>query len=224
MILATLFREINQRIFQPIYFLSESNNLREALERVANNNGEKEAYCRRVLLSIDPGAELDNLNAEVQTVVQRLLSYTGGLFSGEQHDLFCTKIKTIVQNAAEVWFPIQRSRQKFETDFEPFDPEDNEWDSFPSAGNNTKLVAQDLHGLSVLNVFPCISLVEDGDRDPLTRVIQLRSSQELYLAAQHEASQITASTVTRRYSTRPRRQSTASSNGKPFLGGNPTKV
>ncbi|KAJ6000750.1 hypothetical protein N7481_001159 [Penicillium waksmanii] len=224
LILAVLFREINQRIFRPSYFLSESNNLREALEYVANSNGEKEAYCRRLLLSIDPDAEQDTLIAEIQTVVQRMLSYVGGLFDGEQHDLFCTKIKTIVENAAELWLPIQRSRQKFETDFEPFDPEDNEWDIFSSAGKNTKLVAQDSLGLYVLNVFPCISMVEDGDHDPLTSIIQLRSSQELYIAAQHEASKISTSAITRRYSTRPRRQSTAGSNGKPFLGGNPAKV
>lgn len=111
----------------------------------------------------------------------------------------------------------------FETDFEPFDPEDNEWYRFPSAGENTTPVAQDLHGLYLLSVFPCISLVEDDDHDPLTKIIQLRSSQELYLAAQHEATQIATSAITRRYSTRPRRQSTAGSNGKAFLGGNSTK-
>ncbi|KAL2698378.1 hypothetical protein AAEP93_011088 [Penicillium crustosum] len=86
----------------------------------------------------------------------------------------------------------------FETDFEPFDPEDNEWYRFPSAGENTTPVAQDLHGLYLLSVFPCISLVEDDDHDPLTKIIQLRSSQELYLAAQHEATQIATSAITRR--------------------------
>ena len=149
-------------------------------------------------------------------------SYTDGLFPEAQHDLFCTKIKSIVQNAAEFWLPTQRSQQKFETDFEePFDPDDNEWDRFPFAGENTTPVAQD-HGPYLLNVFPCISWVEDGDHNPLTKIIQLRSSQELYLAAQHEATQITTSATTRRHSAGPRRQSTARSNGKPFLGGNST--
>ncbi|KAJ6019980.1 hypothetical protein N7522_000055 [Penicillium canescens] len=222
LILAVLFREINQRIFQPSYFISEGNNLREALEHLAESNGEREAFCRRILLSIDPCAEHDILKAEIRAVVQRMSSYAGSLFPEAQHDLFCTKVKTIVQNAAEVWLPIQRSQKKFETDFEPFDPEDNEWDRFPSAGKTTTPVAQDLQGLYLLNVFPCISLVEDGDHDPLTKIIQLRSSQELYLAAQHEATQTSTSANTRRYSTRPRRQSTAGSNGKPFLGGNLT--
>ncbi|OQD61619.1 hypothetical protein PENPOL_c016G05337 [Penicillium polonicum] len=198
LILAVLFREINQRIFQPSYFISEGSNLREALEHLAESNGEREAFCRRILLSIDPRAEHGTLKAEIRAVVQKMSSYAGSLFSEVQHELFCTKVKAIVQNAAEVWLPIQRSQKKFETDFEPFDPEDNEWDRFPSAGENTTPVAQDLHGLYLLNVFPCISLVEDGDHDPLTKIIQLRSSQELYLAAQHEATQIPISATTRR--------------------------
>lgn len=54
-------------------------------------------------------------------------------------------------------------------------------------------------------------------------IIQLRSSQELYLAAQNEATQTATPAITRRYSTRPRRKSTAGSNVKPFLGGNSIK-
>ncbi|KAJ6163721.1 hypothetical protein N7497_003700 [Penicillium chrysogenum] len=49
--------------------------------------------------------------------------------------------KCSLQNAAEVWLPIQRSQKKFEADFEPFDPEDNGWARFPSAGKNTTSVA-----------------------------------------------------------------------------------
>ncbi|CAI7621460.1 unnamed protein product [Penicillium palitans] len=222
LILAVLFREIDRRIFKPSYFLSESNSLREALGHLAENDGEKEAFCRRILLSIDRRAEHVTQKAEIRAVVQRMSSYTDGLFPEARHDLFCTKIKSIVQNAAEFWLPIQRSQQKFETDFEePFDPDDNEWDRFPFAGENTTPVAQD-HGPYLLNVFPCISSVEDGDHNPLTKIIQLRSSQELYLAAQHEATQITTSATTRRHSARPRRQSTARSSGMPFLGGNST--
>lgn len=100
-------------------------------------------------------------------------------------------------------FQFSDRKKKFETDFGPFDPEDNEWDRSPSTGKDKTLVAQELHGLYLLNVFPCISLVEDGDHDPLTKIIQLRSSWELYLAAQHEATQIATSAITRRYSTRP---------------------
>ncbi|KGO41767.1 hypothetical protein PEX2_107620 [Penicillium expansum] len=222
LILAVLFREIDRRIFKPSYFLSESNSLREALGHLAVKNSEKETFCRRILLSIDPHAEQVTLKAEIQAVVQRMSSYADGLFPEVQHDLFCTKIQSIVQNAVEFWLPTQRSQQKFETDFEElFDPDDKDRDLFPFAGENTTLVAQD-HGPYLLNVFPSISLVEDGYHNPLTKIIQLRSSQELYLAAQHEATQITSSVTTRRSHTRPRRKSTAASNGKPFLGGNLT--
>ncbi|KAJ6119089.1 hypothetical protein N7471_013040 [Penicillium samsonianum] len=74
----------------------------------------------------DYAAQRCPIKAEIRAVVQRMSSYAGSLFSEAQHDLFCTKVKTKVQNAAEVWLPIQQSQKKFETDFEPFDPEDNE--------------------------------------------------------------------------------------------------
>ena len=220
LILAVLFREIDRRIFKPSYFLSEENRLREALGRLAKNNGAKEAFCRRILLSIDPRAEDESLKAEIHAVVQKMSSFVDGLFPEAQHELFCTKIKSIVQNAAEFWLPTQRSQHKFEIDFEPSDFDDNEWDRFPFAGENTTPVAQDIHGSYLLNIFPCITLVEDGEHDPLTKVIQLRGSQELYLKAQHEATQTANSAITRRL--RPRRQSTAGSNRMLFLGGNST--
>ncbi|KAJ6007485.1 hypothetical protein N7540_011461 [Penicillium herquei] len=203
----------------------KSNNLRQTLEHLAGSNSEKEALCRRMLLSIDPDAERNALKAEIGAVAQRMLSYAGGLFVESQRDNFCTKIEKIVQTAAEAWLPIQRSRQKFMTDFdESFDPDDSEWDRFPFAGENTTPAAQDLQGLYILNIFPCISSLEDGDYDPLTRIIQLRSSQASYLAAQQEAAQIASGVPNRRSSNRPRRQSTAGPNGNHFLGGNSAKV
>lgn len=178
-----------------------------------------------MLLSIDPDAERNALKAEIGAVVQRMLSYAGGLFSESQQNIFCTKIKKIAQTAAEAWLPIQRSQQKFAIDFdESFDPDDSEWDRFRFAGENTTPAAQDLQGLYILNIFPCISSLEDGVYDPLTKIIQLRSSQASYLAAQHEATQIASYAPTRRSSNRPRRQSTAGSNGNHFLGGNSAKA
>ena len=219
MVLAVLFREMDQHIFQPSYFLSKGNNIRESLDLLADSDGEKEAFCRRILLSIDERAERAALKTEIQAVTHKMTSYVDGLFPEVEQQLFDTRIKEIVQSAVDVWHPIQRSQQKFETYFGPIDPNDNEWDRFPSAGDNTRLMAQDTLGLFVLHVFPCISLVEDGEREPLTKVIQLRSSQELYMEAQHEGTRA-SSVITRRSSTRPRRQSTADVNGRPFLGGN----
>ena len=93
LILAILFREIDRHIFQPIYFLLGGSHLREALDHFAESNGEKEAFCRRIILSIDPSVECDALQTEIRAVVQSMSSYAGGLFSEAQHDLFCTKIK-----------------------------------------------------------------------------------------------------------------------------------
>jgi hypothetical protein len=77
--------------------------------------------------------------------------------------------------------------------------------------------------VNILTVFPYILLVKDCDRDPLTHMTQLRSSQKLCIAAGNEASQMSTSfVVPRRSSTRSRRKSIAHNNERPngasFLG------
>lgn len=42
----------------------------------------------------------------------------------------------------------------------------------------------------MLNIFLRIFLVEDSGHDPLIKIIQLRSSQKLYLEVYYEATQI----------------------------------
>lgn len=110
MTLAVLSREIRRHIFQPIYLLSGDTQICDALAHLAETNGEKEAFCRRILLSIDPNAEDEALQAEIRVVVRNMSSYARGLLSEAQHDVFCTSIKRIVQSAVEVWLPIQRSQ------------------------------------------------------------------------------------------------------------------
>lgn len=54
-----------------------------------------------MLLSIDPDAKRNALKAEIRAVVQKMLSYVGGLFSESQQNIFYTKIKKIAQTAAK---------------------------------------------------------------------------------------------------------------------------
>lgn len=142
-------------------------------------------------------------------------SYLWKLLSETQHDSIRASIERIALKAADFWLPVQRAQQRYETEFDLVDLEDDDWEPFPFPGDNAvpncqNQVARDKN---ILTVFPCILLVKDGNRDPLTRMTQLRSSQKLCIAAEYEASQMSTSLVVpRRSSTRSRRKSIAHNN------------
>ncbi|KAJ0413001.1 hypothetical protein BJY00DRAFT_322747 [Aspergillus carlsbadensis] len=72
---------------------------------------------------------------------------------------------------------------------------------------------------SLVTVFPRLTVVEKGNRFPLTYVVQLRRSQPQCVAAGREVSNVLISPVIGRVaSNRPCRKSTASSNASPTNG------
>ncbi|CAG8918857.1 unnamed protein product [Penicillium salamii] len=218
MTLAILSREICKNIFQPNYILPEDSEIHGILSHLAENDTEKESFYRRILLSLSLNAEESLLQTRVQTVVRNMSSYLWKLLSETQHDSIRASIERIAQKAADFWLPVQRAQQRYETEFDLVDLEDDDWEPFPFPGDNTvpncqNQVARDMN---ILTVFPCILLVKDGNRDPLTRMTQLRSSQKLCIAAEYEASQMSTSLVVpRRSSTRSRRKSIAHNNERP---------
>lgn len=218
MTLAILSREICKNIFQPNYILPEDSEIHGILSHLAENDTEKESFYRRILLSLSLNAEESLLQARVQTVVRNMSSYLWKLLSESQHDSIRASIERIAQKAADFWLPVQRAQQRYETEFDLVDLEDDDWEPFPFPGDNTvpncqNQVARDMN---ILTVFPCILLVKDGNRDPLTRMTQLQSSQKLCIAAEYEASQMSTSLVVpRRSSTRSRRKSIAHNNERP---------
>ncbi|CAI7566855.1 unnamed protein product [Penicillium glandicola] len=226
MTMAVLSRELCKHIFQPNYLLPDDSEIQRVLSRLAENNTEKESFCRRVLLSVDHNAEERNRQIRIQTVIRNVSAYLWALLSETQHDSIRISIEKIVQKAAAFWLPVQCAQQRYETDFELFDFDIDDCEPFKFPGDSELLDRQDqgARDVNVLTVFPCISLVKDGGRDPLTHLIQLRSSQKLFMAAENEASQIMTSFVApRRSSTRSRRKSIAHNtdrpNGGSFLGG-----
>lgn len=230
MTLAILSREICKHIFRQSYILPEDSEIHGILSHLAENDTEKESFYRRVLLSIDQNAEERFLQARIQTVIRNISSCLWALLSETQHDAIRISIGKIVQRAAEFWLPIQRAQLRYETAFDLVDFEDDDWEPFRFPGDNAIPNRQDqvVRDVNILTVFPCISLVKDGDRDPLTQIVQLRSTQKLCMEAVYEASQMSTSFgVPRRSSTRSRRKSIAQNtdrpNGASFLEGKSPK-
>lgn len=125
-----------QYIFRPSYILSEDSEVHGILSHLAENDTEKESFYRRVLLSIDQGAEESILRARIQTVIRNVSSYLWTLLSETQHDAIRISIGKIVQIAAEFWLPIQRTQLRYEMAFDLGDYGDDYWEPFRFPGDN----------------------------------------------------------------------------------------
>lgn len=218
-ILGILSREIDKHIFQPTYILSADENaqLRRVLNHLAESRHEKEYLFRSILLSIDPDTE-KMLQSKTQLIVRTVSSCLYGFLSEAQYSDLRKSLEKVVREAIDVWSPIQRSEKRYEPDFEPDQWEDDEWELFNVPGQDSSEYQSAL-GVPddvLLTVFPRISSVRDGERAPLTYVVQLRKAQKLCVRAQEEINQMPASpTAGRRASNRSRRRSIAQTNGHP---------
>ncbi|KAE8139544.1 hypothetical protein BDV38DRAFT_280897 [Aspergillus pseudotamarii] len=192
LILAILAREINKHIFLPAYIApvdNENNLFRKALNNEAALNSEKESFCRSILLSLDPPTQESICLEGIQTVVKNVSEYFYELLSEEQRPAFHNTLSKVVQNAAAVWKPIQRSKRRYELDFDPPTADDEcEVFMFPSSNNapKEKTANQKNPNKTYLTVFPRVSIIENEEMTVYTAPIQLNSSQPQWVAAESE--------------------------------------
>ncbi|KAJ5816156.1 hypothetical protein N7447_008389 [Penicillium robsamsonii] len=180
--------EIDKHIFQPNYLIPEDSQLRHIMSNLAETDSDKESFCRSMLLSIDQQSQQETIQFRIQHVLRQVSSCVHDLFSGAQYDEFRQRVANIVKKAIDIWLPLQRSQQKYESDFDPLDWNDNEWVTFNLPGENTEKNAT-AHGIAsdtLLTIFPRISQVKDGRRHPLTFVTQLTKTHPLYIQAGQE--------------------------------------
>jgi hypothetical protein len=225
-ILAILSREIDKHVFQPNYLDSDDNQLRSILSQLAKTDGEKEAFCRAMLLSIAETAQQTSVKSRASLISRDITHCLFGSLSDEQQTNVRQTISTIVNKAIEAWMPFQHSHSKYEPDFEPECWDDACWQPFSFPGDKAGKSETGLATDSFLTIFPRISCVDKDDRDPLNYVIQLRRSHPLWSEAEQELSQSPSSPTTGRVPfPRQRRASLSansprdkgSPNGKSFL-------
>lgn len=219
-ILAVLSREIDRQIFQPTYTISDDTQLRDILSQLAETDCEKESFCRCMLLSIEPNAQEMSLQSKNQAVVQKVSSYLYELLSETEYSEIRLRISKILHRAIDIWLPIQRAQQRYEPDFEPLNWGDDEWSLFKLPGDDSTRneVDRNIRDENLLTIFPRISLVENGERFPLTYVTQLRRSQKQCMAAEQEINQASPGrmigrVLSNRSRRKPRVPDTARSNG-----------
>jgi hypothetical protein len=219
--LAIIAREVDKQIFQPTYIVPEEAGIREVFANLAASDNEKESICRSILVSINPDAQNTTLQPRMQAVIRNASSYLYGMLPDDQFDQLRVSVGKIVERAVKVWNPLQRSLQRYEPDFEPLKWGDDQWSSldFPVGSHPGSEPDPNMLDESLVTVFPRLTVVEKGNRFPLTYVVQLRRSQPQCVAAGREVSNVPTSPVIGRVaSNRPRRKSTASSNASPTNG------
>ncbi|KXG46282.1 uncharacterized protein PGRI_051380 [Penicillium griseofulvum] len=187
-ILSILSKEIDEHIFQPNYLVPEDAQLRDIMSHLAQTDGAKESFCRSMLLSIDQQSQQETLQLRIQSVVHKVSSCVRDLLSETQYNEFRQSVASTVQKAIDIWLPIQRSQQKYESDFDPLDWNDNEWAIFnlPGENNEKNTTAHGIASDTLLTIFPRISQVKDDGRHPLTFVTQLTKSHPLCIQAEKE--------------------------------------
>ncbi|KAJ5951300.1 uncharacterized protein N7479_009713 [Penicillium vulpinum] len=217
-ILTILSKEIDKHIFQPNYLVPEDAQLRVTMSQLAGTDGDKESFCRSMLLSIDEKAQQESLQFRIQSIVGKVSSCVHNLLSGAQYNELRESIASVVQRAIDVWLPIQRAQQKYEPDFDPLDWDDNEWAMFNLPGENTEknTIAHSIASDTLLTIFPRISQVKDQRRYPLTFVTQLTRSHPLYIQAEQEINgKPDSPTIGRMASNGTRRKSIAANTSRP---------
>ncbi|KAJ5243815.1 hypothetical protein N7489_003911 [Penicillium chrysogenum] len=223
--LGILSREIDNEIFQPSYFPSETGNFRMSLNKLAKSDNEKERFYRSVLLSIDRDGQETELQSRAKSVVQNVSHYLYELLSTAQYGELKERIKNVVDRAIEVWRPIQNSTKRYETEFDPVDwaHDEDSLFQFPVGGEDTIGAEHQDDHLCV--IFPGLFSLERDDALILTSVVPLMSSQRLYVAANQELREEVRgqSSPTTKQPSRKRQNSVAKaqsqSNGIGFLGG-----
>jgi hypothetical protein len=222
-ILGILSRQIDEQIFQPSYFPSETGYFRLKLNRLVKSDTEIEHFYRSVLRSIDRDGQEAELRSRANSIIQIVSHYLYGLLSTTQYGELKERIKNVVDRAIEVWRPIQNSTKRYETEFDPayWAHDEDSLFQFPVGGEDP--IGAEQHKDHLLVIFPGLYCLE-SDAFILTSVVPLTSSQKLYIAADRELReefQGKASPTTKLPS-RKRQNSVAKaqspSNGTSFLG------
>ncbi|KAJ5778750.1 hypothetical protein N7520_001996 [Penicillium odoratum] len=228
--LAILSREIEKHIFQPNYLDSDDNQLRRVLSELATTNGEKESFCRAMLLSIDETVQRRSALSRVSRIARDVTHHLFGTLSDIKQEELRQTMSKIAEEAMNVWIPLQHAEIKYEPDFEPLLWDDDEWACFEFPGEKTANAKRDAGSpTELLTIFPRISQVAEKKRHGWTFVTQIRSSHHLWSLAEQEVNRSPSSPVTRMPSTGTRRPSISATarpngilNGKTSPDGKPS--
>lgn len=226
--LAILARSIDNHIFQPTYILEEDSGIRELLLRQAVSSSKRESLCRALLLKMFPSDQANAAKERIKRVSADVMQEVQDLLSSDNGERFKSDLEQVAQSASEVWWDMQRVKERFEHSFELVPCQDIEWeplslgeDADGDQGPTGDLRARDEE---LLVVFPRLYVVADDEPEAITPGTVLRRSQSAVAARELERERASNSAFgkppARTKSQRTRRSSTATNGAGSSKAGN----
>ena len=209
---------MDKLIFQPTYILEDGRLLRQLLLRLAVVHSKKESFCRALLLAMFPDEQAQAAKDIVVRVASEMMSFVRDLLPTESSERFQSELEDITKKASDIWLDVQRTKERFEPNFELVQDQDPEWQSIcfeEDVGSMAGGVeqgptrnAESERGEVLLVVFPRLYVVEDDEPEPVASGVVLRRSQAAAAALELEKDRGSNPTFGRVRSTRSRQSRT----------------
>ena len=196
-VLAILAASLTRHIFTTTYLLKEDSELRHILLELAETNSSKEAFCRKLLLSISEEKEIHGSQERIATVVREVLHRIQYLAVPDALERFRSELQPVVETAAQTWRKIQKRRSHFEAEDNPKLDDQGEWQAIEFNEDDIGIAAPIILAAGfasdevALVVFPRVVKVDDQVDTPVFPGVVLRKSQTV--AASQEVEQIKTS-------------------------------
>lgn len=207
-VLAVLAHSLYRYIFTPAYIIKEDSELHEVPVYKDDADIKKERLCRGLLLSMFDSEQKEYAEERIDKVMIDVRSAVQALVTSEVADSFEGALLPVVQDALEVWWNIQRNKERFESVVRLGLLEDWEWrkGSFgeETSGNSQDVSVEDLSSkVDVLVVFPGLySVKKDDYYEPVYSGIALSESQTKLAAKEMENAKTSNGALERSASTK----------------------
>lgn len=117
-------------IFQSSHLVDESNQLSEMLDHLADDEPERAAYTRSILLRLQHDRLGDSLYARVDIAVEAVCQYTKIMIPDPSKETtFNASLKNIFMTACKLWREVQGMKPKMAASTDESDPES--WELVP---------------------------------------------------------------------------------------------
>ena len=205
--LTILATALNDHIFTTTYLFKDDSEVRTVSLNLADENPDKERFCRGLLLSLENDTQNKNAKHRISLVINKVMGSVQPLLRGSRADDFRAALNTTVQAAADLWRSVQGKKSRFEADTDRGDQW--EWQRFLTPATDDHTVGASQHQETeavedrmVLCVFPRIFAVDPEDDVPIFPGMAVMASQTTEAARELSATRAASPVLERNASNR----------------------
>jgi hypothetical protein len=113
---ANLAASLVRKVFTVTYQMEEDGEFRDLLLALAEVDGCKESFLRRMLASLPEENEVTVIKKRVKAVVFEVSDHARDLLGRDQGKYLRSELESVVEKAAQLWKSIQKKESRFEGD------------------------------------------------------------------------------------------------------------